>query len=141
MPFDSLTGASLAGGFCPCAHRQRAVIQRPLFNTGKSCIPTYKLTCGTSAREGQIYAICQAIRTLDICPLSRLLIHRQTMGTPKKSSELLPGTLDLLILRALVPGSMHRYGMPIGVFLYPRATSHRAPRPRPVSLTRPAFFI
>ena len=33
------------------------------------------------------------------------------MGTPKKSSELLPGTLDLLILRALVPGSMHGYGI------------------------------
>ena len=33
------------------------------------------------------------------------------MGTPKKPSELLPGTLDLLILRALVPGSMHGYGI------------------------------
>jgi PadR family transcriptional regulator PadR len=33
------------------------------------------------------------------------------MGTPNKSSELLPGTLDLLILRALVPGPMHGYGI------------------------------
>ncbi|MBV8571989.1 MAG: PadR family transcriptional regulator [Acidobacteriaceae bacterium] len=33
------------------------------------------------------------------------------MGRPSDSSELLPGTLDLLILRALVPGSMHGYGI------------------------------
>lgn len=33
------------------------------------------------------------------------------MGTDKQSSELLPGTLDLLILRALVPGAMHGYGI------------------------------
>jgi PadR family transcriptional regulator PadR len=33
------------------------------------------------------------------------------MGTLEKPSELLPGTLDLLILRALVPGSMHGYGI------------------------------
>lgn len=33
------------------------------------------------------------------------------MGTPKQASELLPGTLDLLILRALVPGEMHGYGI------------------------------
>jgi PadR family transcriptional regulator PadR len=33
------------------------------------------------------------------------------MGTPKQSSELLPGTLDLLILRTLVPGAMHGYGI------------------------------
>ena len=29
----------------------------------------------------------------------------------KEASELLPGTLDLLILRALVPGPMHGYGV------------------------------
>ena len=29
----------------------------------------------------------------------------------EKRSELLPGTLDLLILRALVPGPMHGYGI------------------------------
>jgi PadR family transcriptional regulator, regulatory protein PadR len=33
------------------------------------------------------------------------------MGKAANSSELLPGTLDLLILRALVPGSMHGYGI------------------------------
>lgn len=33
------------------------------------------------------------------------------MGTPKKASELLPGTLDLLILRALASGEMHGYGI------------------------------
>src|SRR5712692_8805576 len=33
------------------------------------------------------------------------------MGDAAKPSELLPGTLDLLILRALVPGSMHGYGI------------------------------
>ena len=33
------------------------------------------------------------------------------MGKPKPASELLPGTLDLLILRTLVPGAMHGYGI------------------------------
>ncbi|MGJ5820784.1 PadR family transcriptional regulator [Paludibaculum fermentans] len=33
------------------------------------------------------------------------------MGAPKKTPELLPGTLDLLILRALVAGEMHGYGI------------------------------
>jgi PadR family transcriptional regulator PadR len=33
------------------------------------------------------------------------------MGERSSSSELLPGTLDLLILRALVTGSMHGYGI------------------------------
>ena len=33
------------------------------------------------------------------------------MGMNPKNSELLPGTLDLLILRALVPGPMHGYGI------------------------------
>src|SRR6201993_1854065 len=33
------------------------------------------------------------------------------MGNAAKSPELLPGTLDLLILRALAPGSMHGYGI------------------------------
>src|SRR6266702_4684409 len=33
------------------------------------------------------------------------------MGEAKRPSELLPGTLDLLILRALAPGSKHGYGI------------------------------
>ena len=33
------------------------------------------------------------------------------MGERPKTSELLPGTLDLLILRALVAGPMHGYGI------------------------------
>src|SRR5688572_31999553 len=33
------------------------------------------------------------------------------MGSAKAASELLPGTLDLLILRVLLGGSMHGYGI------------------------------
>jgi PadR family transcriptional regulator, regulatory protein PadR len=33
------------------------------------------------------------------------------MGDRSSSVELLPGTLDLLILRTLVPGAMHGYGI------------------------------
>jgi len=33
------------------------------------------------------------------------------MGREQKGSELLPGTLDLLILRTLAPGAMHGYGI------------------------------
>jgi PadR family transcriptional regulator, regulatory protein PadR len=33
------------------------------------------------------------------------------MGRSPNTSDLLPGTLDLLILRALVPGTMHGYGI------------------------------
>jgi len=33
------------------------------------------------------------------------------MGKRPNPSELLPGTLDLLILRALAPGPMHGYGI------------------------------
>ena len=33
------------------------------------------------------------------------------MGKSQSTSELLPGTLDLLILRALLPGAMHGYGI------------------------------
>lgn len=35
------------------------------------------------------------------------------MGAKTNSTELLPGTLDLLILRALVAGPMHGYGIAI----------------------------
>lgn len=37
--------------------------------------------------------------------------HRLTMGETRKSQELLPGTLDLLILNALVRAPMHGYGI------------------------------
>jgi len=33
------------------------------------------------------------------------------MGKKRITPELLPGTLDLLILRALLPGAMHGYGI------------------------------
>jgi PadR family transcriptional regulator PadR len=33
------------------------------------------------------------------------------MGTPRDSLELLPGTLDLLILKAVARGKMHGYGI------------------------------
>ena len=33
------------------------------------------------------------------------------MGKPQNPTELLPGTLDLLILRTLLPGPMHGYGI------------------------------
>ena len=33
------------------------------------------------------------------------------MGRQPNTSELLPGTLDLLILRTLLPGPMHGYGI------------------------------
>jgi PadR family transcriptional regulator, regulatory protein PadR len=33
------------------------------------------------------------------------------MGTKRETPEILPGTLDLLILRALVSGPMHGYGI------------------------------
>src|SRR3954471_1769363 len=40
--------------------------------------------------------------------------HRLSMGdtvASKNSAELLPGTLDLLVLRTLVRGAMHGYGI------------------------------
>jgi hypothetical protein len=43
-------------------------------------------------------------------PNTSSVSHRQTMGRTE-AVELLPGTLDLLILKALVPGAMHGYGI------------------------------
>jgi PadR family transcriptional regulator, regulatory protein PadR len=37
--------------------------------------------------------------------------HRETMGANMKAVEILPGTLDLLILRSLVAGPRHGYGI------------------------------
>src|SRR5690349_1713702 len=45
---------------------------------------------------------------LDTRPGFRAYFHRETMGKPL---ELLPGTLDLLILKALARGKMHGYGI------------------------------
>lgn len=37
--------------------------------------------------------------------------HRKTMGVANEPLELLPGTLDLLILRSLVSGPLHGYAI------------------------------
>ena len=37
--------------------------------------------------------------------------HRQTMGVTNQPQDLLPGTLDLLVLRTLQRGAMHGYGI------------------------------
>ena len=47
---------------------------------------------------------------LDVRDRTLAYFHRQTMGR-KTASELLPGTLDLLILRVLVAGRLHGYGI------------------------------
>ena len=41
----------------------------------------------------------------------RSVSHRQTMGADKDAPDLLPGTLDLLILKTLARGAMHGYGI------------------------------
>jgi PadR family transcriptional regulator, regulatory protein PadR len=45
--------------------------------------------------------------------------HRQTMGITNQPPDLLPGTLDLLILKTLVRGPAHGYG----IALHLRTTS------------------
>ena len=45
--------------------------------------------------------------------------HRQTMGITNQAPDLLPGTLDLLILKTLVSGPAHGYG----IALHLRTTS------------------
>jgi PadR family transcriptional regulator, regulatory protein PadR len=47
---------------------------------------------------------------LDSLPGSGAFSHRTTIGT-KAASELLPGTLDLLILKTLLAGRQHGYGI------------------------------
>src|SRR5438874_8323529 len=42
---------------------------------------------------------------------SILVFCRQSMGKTKANNELLPGTLDMLILKALTRGTMHGYGI------------------------------
>jgi PadR family transcriptional regulator PadR len=48
---------------------------------------------------------------LDLLPIHLSYFHRETMGRTNGPPDLLPGTLDLLILRTLVLGSMHGYGI------------------------------
>ena len=43
--------------------------------------------------------------------MSDVQSHHQLMGLTNTSSDLLPGTLELLILKALVSGSKHGYGI------------------------------
>src|SRR5262249_46824427 len=46
-----------------------------------------------------------------LCAFDPSLSHRQTMGSGKDAPDLLPGTLDLLILKTLGRGAMHGYGI------------------------------
>jgi transcriptional regulator len=41
----------------------------------------------------------------------RIVSHQQLMGLTNTASDLLPGTLELLILKALVTGAKHGYGI------------------------------
>src|ERR687894_885130 len=42
---------------------------------------------------------------------SRLMSHQELMGLTNTPSDLLPGTLELLILKTLVSGPRHGYGI------------------------------
>jgi transcriptional regulator len=48
---------------------------------------------------------------LDIGPVFFQYSHRTPMGVTNQPPDLLPGTLDLLILRTLVRGPTHGYGI------------------------------
>ena len=39
-----------------------------------------------------------------------LLSHQELMGLTNTASDLLPGTLELLVLKALLSGEKHGYG-------------------------------
>src|SRR5439155_27104635 len=64
----------------------------------------------TSLLSSSVATPIEADFWLDRLPGSGAFSHRITMGT-KDASELLPGTLDLLILKTLVAGRMHGYGI------------------------------
>ena len=48
---------------------------------------------------------------IDGCSLFAISSHQKLMGLTNTSSDLLPGTLELLILRTLVSGARHGYGI------------------------------
>jgi len=53
-----------------------------------------------------------AISTLDTDPFGGLSSHSHSMGQDKHTkADLLPGTLDMLILKTLTLGVMHGYGI------------------------------
>lgn len=53
----------------------------------------------------------QPLMAVDNGPLSSVDSHQSLMGLTNTPSDLLPGTLELLILKALVPGARHGYGI------------------------------
>ena len=48
---------------------------------------------------------------LDGAPRSAIPSHQKLMGLTNTASDLLPGTLELLILKTLVSGAKHGYGI------------------------------
>ena len=48
---------------------------------------------------------------VDNAGLGALLSHQSVMGLTNTPSDLLPGTLELLILKALMSGAKHGYGI------------------------------
>lgn len=54
---------------------------------------------------------CSSAREACIRFQSDVDFHQRVMGLTNTSSDLLPGTLELLILKALVSGSKHGYGI------------------------------
>ncbi len=55
--------------------------------------------------------MCRLGELLDAARAAVPYFHRQTMGRNTAPSDLLPGTLDLLILRVLSGSRMHGYGI------------------------------
>jgi len=48
---------------------------------------------------------------VDAAPPAAISSHQSLMGLTRTPSDLLPGTLELLILKALVSGAKHGYGI------------------------------
>ncbi len=53
----------------------------------------------------------QAVMAVDWPARAFVYSHQSLMGLTNTPSDLLPGTLELLILKALVPGAKHGYGI------------------------------